>query len=88
MKLDQLKWEQQNKTAERSQKLWGFDQAMYVVMRTTLSDGNHIYSMLLWGADVAWNGLDPSAQLADLVDWDTRKMTALELKCWRQENGR
>lgn len=88
MKLDQIKWEPQNKTAERSQKLWGFDQAMYVLMRVTLSDGNHVYSILLQGADVHWSGLNPSAPLEQLVDWDTRKMTPLELKCWRQENGR
>ncbi|MGU3659204.1 hypothetical protein [Methylobacterium fujisawaense] len=100
MRLSEIKWTRQNKTAERSQILYDAWGEMFLLIRNPVdlsklspleakcmvsTKQEWMYTLLAGGADPVWDTITPEDRLAELF---TRKMTPLEVKCWQMEQGR
>ncbi|MBP33206.1 hypothetical protein [Methylobacterium sp.] len=100
MRLDQITWTRQNKTAERSQMLYDAEGTLHLLIRNPVdlsamspleakcavaAKQDWTYTLLAGGADPVWSTMFPEDRMGELF---TRRMTPLELKCWKMEQGR
>ncbi|MDE4913499.1 hypothetical protein PQI07_22725 [Methylobacterium sp. 092160098-2] len=100
MRLSEVRWSPQNKTAFRSQILYDAYGEMFLLMRNPVdlskfspleqkcmvSQGQQwVYTLYANGSDPVWDTMTPEDRLAELF---TRKMTPLEAKCWKLENDK
>ncbi|EIZ87116.1 hypothetical protein WYO_0153 [Methylobacterium sp. GXF4] len=89
MRLSDITWTLQNKSAERSQVLYD-GETLYILVRFARLTPSGVpvvptvysYTAYEHGAQPRWSGEDPADFLDNL---HTHKMTPLELKCWRME---